>query len=114
MHSGGMKRRLFGLQGVKTGGGGERKRERGAGGVYVCGGGGSFMDILSRGKEAGGAASQQAKDNVSVSGWSARGCRRSEKQSRPRGRSPEPPAVPSPHLCLYRSISINEPPAGAL
>lgn len=49
MCSGAMKRRLFSLQGVKTGGG-----------VGVGGERGSFMDILSRGKEAGGAASQRA------------------------------------------------------
>lgn len=61
-----MKRSLFSLLGVKTGGGGKRE---------------SFMDILSRWKDKGGAASQQAHEKVSASGWSARGCRRSEKQS---------------------------------
>lgn len=66
MHSTGLKRSLFSLLGVKTGGGGKRE---------------SFMDILSRGKDTGGAASQRAQEKVSVSGWSAGArCRRSEKQ----------------------------------
>lgn len=53
MHSNGMKRSLFSLLGVKTGGGGKRE---------------SFMDILSRGKGTGGAASQRAQEKSAFQG----------------------------------------------
>lgn len=59
-----MKRSLFSLLGVKTGGGGGGK----GGGKME-----SFMDILSRGKDAGWSSITASVRKVSVSGWSVSG-----------------------------------------
>lgn len=67
MHSNGMKRSLFSLLGVKTGGGGKRE---------------SFMDILSRGRGCtGGAASQRAQEKSAFQGGQPEGGQRNSART---------------------------------